>query len=72
MSVDVVAHDHHGTFVEIASNIFQQVANPALAEAIAIRFSLSWANEEGMDNLVVTSNCISSQRLNLAERPIGM
>jgi ribonuclease HI len=64
-----VARDHHGTFVEAAGNSFQQVVSPDLAEAIAIRFALSWAREEGMKNLAVASDCLSVvQRFKAAEK----
>jgi hypothetical protein len=69
MSAGVVARDHDGTFVAAAGNSFQQVVNPELAEAIAIRFALSWACEEGMDNLIVASDCLSVvQCLSSSER----
>jgi hypothetical protein len=48
MGAEAVNRDHRGTFVAAAGNSFPQVVSTELAEATAIRFGLSWANEEGL------------------------
>jgi ribonuclease HI len=69
MGAGAVIRDHRGTFVAAAGNSFPQVVSLELAEATAIRFALSWANEEGLDNLFIASDCLSVvQRLNSSER----
>jgi ribonuclease HI len=68
MGASVVVRDHLGSFIAAASDSFQYVVSAELAEAFAIRFALSWAVEEGLDNFRVASDCLAVvQRVNSVE-----
>jgi hypothetical protein len=59
MGAGVVIRDHNGDCVAACCNSFPHVIIPELAEAMAVRLALSFARGEGMDNLIIASDCLS-------------
>jgi hypothetical protein len=72
MGAGVVVRDQQGTFVAAAGDNIHDVVNPDIAEACAIRFALSWAQDEGMDHIVVNTYCLSVvQRIDSSEKDLS-
>lgn len=55
----VVIRNHAGDFIGACGECFHAVTNAELAEAMAIRSALTFAAEQGMDNIIVASDCLS-------------
>jgi hypothetical protein len=47
----VVIRDHSGTCVAACSDVYQEVTIPELAEAMAVRKTLVFAKEEGLERV---------------------
>lgn len=54
-----VARNHSGSFLAACSERTNDVILPELAEALAIRRALSFAQEEGFPKIIVASDCLS-------------
>ena len=66
MGVGVVIRDHNGDFLTACSQILNEVTTPELAEALAVRCAISLARDEGLDRILLFSDCLSViQRINL-------
>ena len=59
MGAGIVIHDHLGTCVAACNNILQSITVPKFVEAHVVSLALSFAREEGLNNLVLTSGCLS-------------
>jgi ribonuclease HI len=59
MGAGVVVRDHNGDCIAACCNSFPNVTIPELAEAMAVRLALSFARDEGLDNLIIASDCLS-------------
>uniref|UniRef100_A0ACD5UMW3 Uncharacterized protein n=1 Tax=Avena sativa TaxID=4498 RepID=A0ACD5UMW3_AVESA len=73
MGTGVVIKDHNGDCVAACCNSFSNVIIPELAEAMAVRFALSFAQDEGLDNLILASDCLSvvqSAKASTRDRPL--
>jgi ribonuclease HI len=57
--VGVVIRNHRGICLAACSELLLEVATPELAEALAARRALSFASEEGFDQVVLASDCLS-------------
>jgi hypothetical protein len=69
MGAGIVARNHLDTFVAAMGDSLPSLVQLELAEALAIRSALSWANEEGLKDIVVATDCLSAvQRINSTER----
>jgi ribonuclease HI len=65
MGAGVVIRNNVGDFAGACGDCIHNVSSPELAEALAIRSAVIFASEEGMDNLIIASDCLSVvQRLN--------
>jgi hypothetical protein len=59
MGAGVVIRNHVGDFAGACGDYIHNVSSPELAEALAIRSVVIFASEEGMDNLIIASDCLS-------------
>jgi hypothetical protein len=59
MGVGVIIRDHNGDCVAACCNSFPNVIVPELAEAMVVRLALSFARDEGLNNLIIASDCLS-------------
>ena len=59
MGAGIVIRDHAGNCIASCRSLLPAITIPELAEAHAIRIDLSFAREEGLDNLVLASDCLS-------------
>jgi ribonuclease HI len=59
MGVGVVIRNHIGTCLVACSQTFDEVTTPELAEALAIRRAITFAQEEGFDSIILASDCLS-------------
>jgi hypothetical protein len=54
-----VIRNYRGICLAACSELLLEVATPELAEALAARRAMSFAIEEGFDQVVLASNCLS-------------
>jgi ribonuclease HI len=59
MGVGVVIRDHSGKFLVACSKLLDEVIAPELAEALAVRSAITLALEEGLDRIILVSDCLS-------------
>jgi ribonuclease HI len=59
MGVGVVVRDHTGTFLAACGERYDEVTNPELAEALALRWAVSFAIGEGYSKVIFASDCQS-------------
>lgn len=59
VGMGAVIRDHFGEFVSASCQKMQISAEPELAEAIAVRFAVLYANELNLDHVVVASDCLN-------------
>uniref|UniRef100_A0ACD5VPV2 Uncharacterized protein n=1 Tax=Avena sativa TaxID=4498 RepID=A0ACD5VPV2_AVESA len=59
MGVGVVIRDHTGKCLAACSEHHEEVATPEIAEAVAMRRALIFVAEEGLANVIVSSDCLS-------------
>jgi ribonuclease HI len=65
MGIGVVIRSHRGDCLLSCSELVQEVMTPEVAEALALRHAVSLAGDEGFDNVVIASDCLSLvQRIN--------
>jgi hypothetical protein len=76
MGIGVVIRSHTGECLIACSELLREVTTPELAEALALRRSVSLAGDQGFDKMMVVSDCLSLvQRINSSEldrSPIGV
>jgi ribonuclease HI len=69
MGVGVVIRDHNGKFLAACSQVLHEVTSPELAEALAVRRAVTLAGEEGLDRIILMSDCLTViQRINSSGR----
>ena len=69
MGVGVVVRNHIGECLAACSERLDGITTPELAEALAFRRSTALARDEGYQNVIIASDCLSVvQRLNLSRR----
>jgi ribonuclease HI len=59
MGVGIVIKNHMGNFLAACSRLLDQVTVPEIAEALAIRSAVSLAKDEGWNNVIMVSDCLS-------------
>jgi hypothetical protein len=59
MGVGVVSRDHNGSFITACGERYEEVVNPKLAEALAIRRDVSFALDEGYSRVIFSSDCLT-------------
>uniref|UniRef100_A0ACD5XPQ5 Uncharacterized protein n=3 Tax=Avena sativa TaxID=4498 RepID=A0ACD5XPQ5_AVESA len=59
MGVGVVIRDHTGSFLAACSKLLDEVTSPEIAEALAIRSAISLARDEGLNDFILVSDCLS-------------
>ncbi|KAK1668625.1 hypothetical protein QYE76_056784 [Lolium multiflorum] len=59
MGVGIVIRNHMGNFLAACSRLLDQVTVPEIAEALAIRTAVSLAKDEGWNNVIMVSDCLS-------------
>jgi ribonuclease HI len=59
MGACVVIRNHIGDCLAACSELLHTVTTPELAEALALRCALALAREEGYDQVMVASDCLS-------------
>lgn len=65
MGVGVVIRNHNGNFLTACSQLLDKVSAPEIAEALAVKCAVSLAQEEGLDKIILLSDCLSViQRIN--------
>jgi hypothetical protein len=59
MGAGVVAHNHDGSFLAACGERYDEVVVPEIAEAIAVRRALLFAQEEEFSKIIIASDCLS-------------
>ena len=59
MGAGIVVRDHMGSCIAASCSSIAAITVPELAEALAVRLALSFAKDEGMDNILVASDCLA-------------
>jgi ribonuclease HI len=59
MGMGFVVRGHTGECMLARCDKIPNVTSPELAEALAVRGALSFAKEEGLDNFICASDCLS-------------
>ena len=59
MGVGIVVRDHSGKCILACCDKFPNVTIPEMAEALAVRCALSFARDEGLDNFIYATDCLS-------------
>jgi hypothetical protein len=59
MGIGVVIRNHKGECLTAYSELQDEVTAPEIAEALALRRTVSLANDEGFDKAMVVSDCLS-------------
>jgi hypothetical protein len=60
MGAGIVIRDHTGSCLAACREIIEEVIIPELAEALALRRALLFAQEEGFPRIIVGSGCLSA------------
>jgi ribonuclease HI len=69
MGVGVVIRDHIGNCLVACNQLLDEVTTPEIAEALAVRCALTLARDEGLDKIILASDCLSVvQRVNSSTR----
>jgi ribonuclease HI len=69
MGVGVVIRDHIGNCLVACNQLLDEVTPPEIAEALAVRCALTLARDEGLNKVILASDCISVvQRINSSAR----
>jgi ribonuclease HI len=69
MGVGVVIRDHKGNFLSACSQVLHVVTSSEIAEALTIRSAVSLTQEEGLDRIILLSDCLSViQRIHSSSR----
>ncbi|KAL8133302.1 hypothetical protein AgCh_008677 [Apium graveolens] len=56
--IGIIAHDHHGSLLEAMTRRFNEVMNPSMVEAIAIKEALSWAKNKQCNQITIEYDCL--------------
>jgi hypothetical protein len=59
MGAGVVARNHDGSFLAACGERYDEVVVPEIAEAIAVRRALLFAQEEEFSKIIIASDCLS-------------
>jgi ribonuclease HI len=59
MGVGVVIRDHSGNFLVACNKLLDQVIAPEIAEALAIRSAITLTRDEGLNKVLLVSDCQS-------------
>ncbi|KAK1666010.1 hypothetical protein QYE76_054169 [Lolium multiflorum] len=59
MGAGVVARNHVGSFLAACGERYDEVVVPEIAEAIAVRRALLFAQEEEFSKIIIASDCLS-------------
>ncbi|KAL8101079.1 hypothetical protein AgCh_033092 [Apium graveolens] len=56
--IGLIARNHDGYLLTTKIRTFEEVMNPSLVEAIAIKEALSWAKDVGWNSVIIESDCL--------------
>jgi ribonuclease HI len=68
MGVGVVIRDHNGVCVTACNEYQEEVTSPEIAEALALRCTITLARDEGFTKIIINSDCLFVvNRVNVGE-----
>jgi ribonuclease HI len=59
IGVGVVIRSHNGDFLAAHSQVHNQIMTPKIAESRAVRCAVALARDEGLDKIIIVSDCLS-------------